>query len=236
MMVILTGWRKVRKSPILGLMLLVGTANPDKLREIAAILAGVPVRVAGTEILPPSEPVPEEGETFAANARAKALEFARRAASLSPGDRPRWVVADDSGLSVDALGGAPGVLSARYAGEDASYADNNRKLLAALAAVTAPNRGARFTCALACAGVARHAGEKAALLFEVEGSCEGTIASTERGTGGFGYDPLFLDARSGRSFAEMSPGEKNSISHRAAALRRFRERFLELLARENLAH
>jgi XTP/dITP diphosphohydrolase len=216
-------------------MLLVGTANLDKLREIAAILAGVPVRVASTEILPPAEPVPEEGETFAANARAKALEFARRAASLSPESRPRWVIADDSGLSVDALGGAPGVLSARYAGEGASYADNNRKLLTALARVGAPDRGARFTCALACARVPRRAGEEATVLFEVEGSCEGRIATEERGAGGFGYDPLFLDAQSGRSFAEMNAEEKNSISHRAAALRQFRERFLELLDAENLA-
>ncbi len=91
-------------------MLLVGTSNPYKLEEITAILAGVPVRVGAADVLTDRSPIPEEGETFAANARTKALEFARRAAALDLEKRPRWIVADDSGLSVDALDGAPGVL------------------------------------------------------------------------------------------------------------------------------
>lgn len=210
-------------------MLLVGTANLHKLREIATILQGMTVRVVGTDILPSGDPVPERGETFAENARAKALAFARRAAVLQPGRRPRWVVADDSGLCVEALGGAPGVLSARYAGEGATDAENNRKLLEALADIPDAKRNARFVCTLTCTNVPRRADDEASVLFEVEGSCEGTITRVPRGKGGFGYDPVFLEPGSRLTFAEMDAAAKNRLSHRARALAEFRQRFVELL-------
>jgi XTP/dITP diphosphohydrolase len=188
------------------LELVLATANPDKAREIAEILA-----VAGPLVLlpRPSEvaEVEETGDTLLDNARLKA-----RALAEATG---RPAVADDTGLEVDALGGAPGVYSARYAGPDATYADNVIKLLEELAAngAVGPGRSARFkTVAL----VAYPDGRE---LWS-EGVVEGTISVAARGDAGFGYDPVFVpDEGDGRTFAEMTPAEKHDLSHRGRAFR-----------------
>ena len=181
------------------------TANPDKAREIAAVLAE---EAPSLELVarPPEIPaVDEVGETLEDNARIKAVALC--AATSLP------AVADDTGLHVDALGGSPGVHTARYAGEDATYADNVKKLLGELDALPLEQRGARF----ATVAVARWPdGLEVAALGEVEG----VITSTARGEGGFGYDPVFVPLEGdGRTFAEMNDGEKNALSHRARAFR-----------------
>jgi XTP/dITP diphosphohydrolase len=163
--------------------------------------------------------MPEEtGTTFLANARLKA-----RAVALATGE---VALADDSGLEVDALGGEPGVFSARYAGVAGAGADvaNNAKLLAELAGIHGPNRRARFRCVLAL--VAPDGREATA-----EGRIEGFVLDAARGAGGFGYDPLFTpeaDNASGRSFAEYAPGEKNAVSHRGRAAQRLQEALARL--------
>lgn len=184
------------------LRLVLATANPHKAVEIASILRGVP----GLELVPRPESVPEveeTGDTLVENARLKAA-----ALSAATGEA---AVADDTGLEVDALGGAPGVWSARYAGPGASYADNVAKLLGEMEGVA--DRRARFrTVAL----VAWPEGRE--LL--AEGCVEGTVAPEARGRAGFGYDPLFVPLEGdGRTFAEMAAGEKEEISHRGRAFR-----------------
>jgi XTP/dITP diphosphohydrolase len=181
------------------------TANPDKAAEITRILrdAGAPVELEPRPAHVPD--VEETGATLEANARLKAVGLAT--ATGLP------AIADDTGLEVDALGGAPGVYSARFAGPDATYADNCILLLRRLEGVPAARRTARFaTVALA------HwpDGREAAAL----GTVEGTIAETARGDGGFGYDPVFVPLEGdGRTFAEMSAAEKHAISHRGRAFR-----------------
>jgi XTP/dITP diphosphohydrolase len=185
--------------------LVLATANPDKAAEIRAVLLDAGLDV---ELVPRPDEVPEvdeTGTTLEDNARLKAVALCE--ATGLP------AVADDTGLEVDALGGAPGVFSARYAGEDATYADNVRKLLDALVGVEAAGRTARFsTVALARWPDGR---EVAAI-----GDVEGVIAPAARGDGGFGYDPLFVPVEGdGRTFAEMSAGEKHRVSHRGRAFR-----------------
>jgi XTP/dITP diphosphohydrolase len=179
--------------------LVCASANPDKAREIAAILVG-------HELLPRPASVPdveETGDTLEDNARLKAVALVEATGEAA--------VADDTGLEVAALGGAPGVYSARYAGEDATYADNVAKLLGALDG--AEDRRARFrTVALA-----RFPDGREVLA---EGVVDGTISTTARGEGGFGYDPLFVpDEGDGRTFAEMTAAEKHAVSHRGRAFR-----------------
>jgi XTP/dITP diphosphohydrolase len=185
--------------------LVLATANPDKAREIVEVLRGA--GLDGELIArPPDAPdVAETGLTLEDNARLKA------AALCDATGLP--AIADDTGLEVDALGGAPGVRSARFAGEQATYADNVAKLLADLRAIPPARRIARFaTVALARFPDGR---EVAAI-----GTVEGTIAETARGTEGFGYDPVFVpDEGDGRTFAEMAPEEKNNLSHRGRAFR-----------------
>jgi XTP/dITP diphosphohydrolase len=189
------------------LRLVLASANPDKAAEIADILSTVP----GLVLIPRPASVPdvvEDGDTLADNARLKAV------AIMEATGEP--AVADDTGLEVGALGGAPGVYSARFAGEDATYADNVAKLVRELASVgaTEPSqRRARFrTVAL----VAFPGGDE--LL--AEGEVIGTIASEPVGTGGFGYDPLFVpEGGGGRTFAQMPAGEKHGLSHRGRAFR-----------------
>ncbi len=185
----------------LSVPLILATRNAGKLHEFRHLLAGVTRQVIGLDAFPSLPPVPETGTTFEENARLKA-----RAVQARTGG---WVIADDSGLCVDALGGAPGVFSARYAGEQASDADNVAKLLAALRDVPAAQRTARFVCALA-------------LVTDTEetcftGVCTGTLTETPRGFCGFGYDPLFIPTGDTRTFAEMTPAEKAVYSHRARA-------------------
>jgi XTP/dITP diphosphohydrolase len=181
------------------------TANPDKAYEITEVLADA---APGLELVarPPEVPdVDEVGETLEDNARIKALALC--AATELP------AMADDTGLHVDALDGAPGVHSARYAGDDATYADNVAKLLDALDALPLEKRAARF----ATVAIARWPdGLEIAALGEVEG----VITTTARGDGGFGYDPVFVPLEGdGRTFAEMTLGEKHALSHRARAFR-----------------
>jgi XTP/dITP diphosphohydrolase len=189
------------------------SANPDKAAEISALLSTVP----GLELLPRPDGVPdvdETGDTLLDNARLKAQALVAATGSAA--------VADDTGLEVDALDGAPGVRSARYAGEGARYADNVAKLLEALQGVPATARTARFrTVAL----VSFPDGSELATV----GVVDGRIAEQPAGTGGFGYDPVFVpDGVGGRTFAEMTAGEKHACSHRGRA---FRALAAELLGR-----
>lgn len=180
----------------------IATKNPGKIKEMKSILATLDLEgVSEAELRTPLPEVEETGRTFAENARLKA-EAARRATGLP-------AIADDSGLSVDALHGAPGVYSARYAGEGATDAQRIAKLLAALEGVPETERSARFHCAICCA-------YPDGQVLTAEGICEGRIASSPSGTGGFGYDPVFL--WEGQSFASLPPATKNTVSHRARAL------------------
>ncbi len=181
------------------------TGNAGKIREFAQLLGPL-----GFEFVPQSqfgiEPPEETGTTFAANALLKARYAAARTGLPA--------MADDSGLEVDALGGAPGVRSARYAGDGASDAANVDKLLDALRNVEASARGARFRCVIA---LVRTAEDPAPVLGS--GSWEGRILDSPRGSGGFGYDPVFAPLGDTRSVAELPPAEKHASSHRGAALR-----------------
>jgi XTP/dITP diphosphohydrolase len=189
------------------LRLVLASANPDKATEIAALLESVP----GLTILPrpPSVPdVDETGETLLDNARLKA-----RALVEATGEA---AVADDTGLEVDALDGAPGVYTARFAGEHATYADNVAKLLSELAVVGASRPDDRRATFHTVALVAFPDGRE----VWASGKVSGTIAPEAAGEGGFGYDPIFVPAGcGGRSFAQMSPGEKHDVSHRGRAFR-----------------
>jgi len=188
--------------------LLIATQNPKKRRELELLLAPLEIEiVTAAGGLPPVE---EDQPTFALNAAKKAVSAARASGE--------WALADDSGLEVEALDGAPGVHSARWAGEPADDGRNNAKLLQELAGLPRERRGARFVCALA---LARPDGT---LAIEVEGDARGRILPAPRGTGDFGYDPLFLFTepgyqQSGRGFAELSAAEKSAVSHRGRALR-----------------
>ena len=178
--------------------LVLATRNEHKLRELARMLDGVAL-----EPLPPGVTLPpEDGDTFAANALAKA-----RAAASALG---RAAIADDSGIEAAALGGAPGIFSARYAGPDATDADN----LAKLRAEAPAGSGLRYVCVIAYAAPG---GEERAF----EGACTGTLSADARGSGGFGYDPVFLpdDVADGRTMAELSDAEKDAVSHRGRAAR-----------------
>lgn len=187
--------------------LLVATTNQGKLAEIAEILAGVPFTLV---TLADCDPVPapdEPGPTFADNARAKALYYAAATGELT--------VADDSGLEIDGLGGAPGIESARFGGVDASYPEKFALIDRALRAKGAPGRAARFVCALALARGRQ-------IRFEAEGVVEGSIASAPAGEGGFGYDPIFFYPPFSCTLAEAA-GRKSTVSHRGVAFRRLRE-------------
>jgi XTP/dITP diphosphohydrolase len=194
--------------------LLLATQNPGKLAEMRLLAEGLPFRVLGPRELGIDDAPEETGSTFVENAVLKARHYARLSGRLT--------VADDSGLSVDALGGGPGLYSARFGGEGASDADRNALLLEKLAHVPPAGRQARFTSAVA---VAR--GDE--LLFQAEESVEGLIADGLRGTNGFGYDPLFFYPPFGRTFGEIPHEEKDRVSHRGKAFARLR-RFLETLA------
>ncbi len=195
--------------------LLFATRNRGKLTELKELLANVSgLRLVCLDDVDVPDVV-EDGDTFAANATKKALEVSR-ACGLP-------ALADDSGLEVDALGGAPGVYSARYAGELATDADNNAKLLRALEGVPAAKRTARFKSVLALADVSGQLGSK--VICE-SGSCEGRILVTGQGDGGFGYDPLFYVDAHHATFAELGIGTKNDSSHRAQAMRAMRPHIL----------
>jgi XTP/dITP diphosphohydrolase len=189
--------------------LLVATTNKGKLREFAEIISGDRFRVrSAADVLSPVPFVVEDGVTFAENARKKASAIARESMCLT--------LADDSGLEVDALGGAPGVYSARFSGEGATDASNRAELVRRLRSLGSEGRfAARFRCAL-CLVDPFASGPNG--LVEVDGTCEGVVVLEERGTEGFGYDALFIPEGYDKTFAELPGTVKHSLSHRGRAL------------------
>jgi XTP/dITP diphosphohydrolase len=201
--------------------LVFATRNKGKLVELRQLLSGfdvLGVEEAQQRIGRTIPDVVEDADTFVGNAIKKAREVSQ-ATGLH-------ALADDSGLEVDALGGAPGVWSARYAGEGAGDAANNTKLLAALAGVPTEKRTARFRCSLALADVE---GPLGARTITADGVCEGVMLEELRGTGGFGYDPLFLFPELGKTFAELGVGTKGDLSHRARAMQAIRPELVAYL-------
>ena len=201
-------------------VILVATTNPGKVRELRAML-GDAVGWKSLADFPGGEEVKEDGATFAENARKKALGYAQ-ATGL-------WTLADDSGLVVDSLGGAPGVNSARFSGERAKGADrkvvdrrNMEKLLSLLRGVPMEKRTARFVCCLCLANPDK-------VLIETQGTLEGVITEEPAGTGGFGYDPVVLVPQLGKTVAELDEEEKNAISHRGNAMRKLKPLLNDLL-------
>jgi XTP/dITP diphosphohydrolase len=193
--------------------LVVASRNEHKIKEIQAILADQPWQVLTAHDFPGFPEVVEDGSTLEANAIKKAKEIAAFTGCLA--------LADDTGLEVDALGGKPGVHSARFAGPKATYEENNRKLLRLLEGVPPEERTARFRCVIAIA-------EPDGNVHVVEGKCEGLIGFAAKGEGGFGYDPLFIVDGMEKTFAELSPEEKNRVSHRGRALQLAAELLAEL--------
>lgn len=184
-------------------VLLVATTNRGKTREIAAALAAFPVRVLSLSEAGIRLSCPEKGKTFEANAGEKAVFYSRLSGVLT--------LAEDSGLEVEALGGKPGVYSARFSGPAATDSRNVAKLLRLLASVPRRKRRARFVCAMSLARDGR-------ILETVRGTVRGTISLEASGTNGFGYDPVFYYHPFRKTFAELSPAKKNSVSHRGRAL------------------
>ncbi|MDH7485633.1 MAG: XTP/dITP diphosphatase [Anaerolineae bacterium] len=194
--------------------LLVATHNAGKVREYRHLLADLPLEVTWLDAEGIAFDVEETGASFAENAVQKATTYAA-ATGL-------WTWADDSGLEVDALGGAPGIRSSRYAGPEASDADRNHKLLRELADVPWEQRTARFRCVVA---IATPEGD----VRTASGCCEGIIAYEPRGSHGFGFDPVFFMPQFGCTMAELSPEVKNRVSHRAQAAQAARKLLRELL-------
>ena len=199
--------------------LFLATGNPNKRREIEALVRPLGIAVVTLSDVGDIGEVIEDGDTFEANACKKALYGAAKTGL--------WCLADDSGLEVDALDGAPGVYSARYAGEDADDEANNRKLLDALKDVPDEKRTARFKCVIALAAPEGEGGAR--VVFTTEGAVEGRILREERGANGFGYDPLFFHPPSGVAFAELSMEEKSKVSHRGKALAAFVARLRDVM-------
>jgi len=195
--------------------ILVATSNPGKLRDFSGAAASLGIEIASIKDFSSLPPVVEDGATFEANARKKAEIYS----NYAPGE---IVIADDSGLEVDALGGAPGVHSARYAADAPHLAgntddeDNNTKLITALASVPPNKRSGRFVCAIATARDGK-------MLATFHGTAEGIILDRPRGSNGFGYDPLFYFPQIRKTFAELTSEEKAHSSHRGAAFRKFLE-------------
>lgn len=183
----------------------VASKNKGKIAEITEALADLPLTVIPVSDCGDFVEPEETGNTFAANAELKARYYSAATGTIC--------LADDSGLEVDALGGAPGVYSARFAGESATDEDNNQKLLTLLDGIAAENRTARFRCVLVYY-------DPAGQILTAQGTCEGVILESARGNSGFGYDPLFYMSAYGKTLAEMSLSEKNAISHRGAALKK----------------
>jgi len=188
--------------------LVLATGNPDKQKEIVALLGDLPITIRTLNEFEPLPPIIEDGETCEANAIKKANVIAKHTGRLA--------LADDTGLEVDALDGRPGVYAARYAGEHATYQDNCRKLLEELQGVPVGKRAARFLTVIALA-------EPTDLVDVVEGVLDGTIAETVSGTDGFGYDPVFFVPELGKTLAQITLEEKNQISHRGRALAKVKD-------------
>ncbi|MCL2824978.1 MAG: RdgB/HAM1 family non-canonical purine NTP pyrophosphatase [Polyangiaceae bacterium] len=202
-------------------LLVVATSNKGKLAEYRELFAGLPVRILSvSDVLGREVDVVEDGDTYAENARKKAVAVAGATGLLT--------LADDSGLEVDLLGGGPGVRSARYAGDGATSSERVEKLLRELGNASIGNRAARFRCVI-CVVDPRFGRED---VFYANGDCEGFIGISPRGTGGFGYDPVFFVAGFDRTMAELSSEEKGEVSHRGRAARAIRpdlERLAKLM-------
>ena len=183
--------------------IVIASKNKGKIREIRQIYAALPLAIVEQADLPD---VVEDGDSFSANARKKAVEIARHTG--------KWALADDSGLEVDALAGAPGIHSARWSGGGDEA--NNDKLLTELRDVAPPARTARYRAVVVIAD------PQGRVVAEADGACEGLIGFVRKGTGGFGYDPLFVVPQFGKTMAELPAETKHSISHRGEALRRLR--------------
>jgi XTP/dITP diphosphohydrolase len=194
--------------------LVVATANRGKLKEISALLRGLGANILPLDRVGPVEVPPESGDSFQENARLKATAVSAAVGHLA--------IADDSGLEVDAMGGEPGVHSARFGGLGKTDADRCRLVLERLAGVPPERRTARFRCVIAVA-------EPGGNVHFAEGTCEGRIAFALRGTRGFGYDPIFEVPSLGRTLAEVGPAVKNRLSHRAHAIRAARPVLAQLL-------
>jgi XTP/dITP diphosphohydrolase len=186
-------------------VLLIATTNRHKLEEFHAIFADLPYQIVSLYDVPPGIEVEETGETFQDNSQLKALAYARATGLLA--------LADDSGLEIDALGGEPGVYSARFAGEHTSYAERFRIIFERLHGLPPKQRSARFRCVITIA-------DPTGSFHSVEGTIEGQITEEPRGDNGFGYDPIFLVPELGKTTAEISPEHKNRISHRGQAAHR----------------
>lgn len=190
------------------LEIVLATRNRDKVREIKKILNGINASLLSLDDFPGCPKVVEDRETLEANAKKKALVVSQYTKKFS--------LAEDTGLEVEALSGAPGVHSARFAGDNVTYKDNNRKLLKLMEKFSLGERRARFRCV---AALAKPDGE----VVTCEGVCEGIIALEMKGKSGFGYDPLFLLPEYSKTFAELGEEMKNKISHRARALDKMKE-------------
>jgi XTP/dITP diphosphohydrolase len=195
------------------MQIVIATRNAGKFREISQIIAQPSLELLSLADFPEAPAVAETGETFEDNALLKARSAAYHAGG--------WALADDSGLVVPALGGAPGVRSARFAGDDAGDADNVRKLLGLLSDTPDGQRQAEFVCCIALAGTNNRA-------YLAEGRLAGTISRGPRGANGFGYDPIFLLLDRDQTMAELPPEEKNGLSHRTIALRKMVSLLLSL--------
>ena len=200
------------------LTIVLATTNHGKIQELRALLGDLPLQfLSVAEVLGEPLDIVEDGATFEENALLKAKAVARATRT--------WALADDSGLEVDALGGRPGVRSARFAHERATDAENNAALLRELESVADDARSARFRCALSLVNPWRESE-----VHVAEGSCEGSIARTHRGSGGFGYDPLFIvSGLDGKAMAELSDADKNRFSHRARAVHALRSVLIRLI-------
>lgn len=183
--------------------LVVATRNQDKLREIRFLLKGLPVNVISLDNFKDVPEVKEDGKTLEANAKKKALQVSKFLKTLA--------LADDSGLEIAALGNRPGVYSARFAGKNATYSGNNKKVLELLKGVPAEKRKARFRCLIAVA-------DRGKIVGVAEGRVAGRIISGPRGRAGFGYDPIFIPDGYKKTFAQLGIKRKNRISHRSKAL------------------
>lgn len=184
--------------------IVIATLNSGKLREIGELLRDSPIRILSLADHSDIVEVEETGATFAENAALKASEYARLTGLFT--------LADDSGLEIDALSGRPGVLSARYGGEDTGFDEKMRLVLGEIEKTDGLGRGAQFVCSMA---VAAPNGD---IVYTAEGLCRGSIADSPRGTGGFGYDPIFIPVGHEMTFGELSSAVKHEISHRARAL------------------
>lgn len=194
--------------------IVIATKNRDKLSELKSLLEGLHIGIASLFEYPEIPDIVEDGASFEENARKKALAVAQATAG--------WALADDSGLAVDALGGEPGIYSARFAGRQGDYAANNAKLIEVMRDIPDGKRGAAFVCAIVL--MAPDGRE-----WTVEGRCAGTILRGPKGSYGFGYDPLFFIPEEDKTMAELPSDRKNEISHRGRALAKIREILVDII-------